>query len=53
MIITVEELKKYDDFSNFDDEQLAMMCEGIEYFITKYTNNNFVVKKHNGTHNGA
>lgn len=44
MIITVEELKKYDDFSNFDDEQLAMMCEGIEDFIRQYTNNNFIVK---------
>ena len=44
MIITVEELKKYDDLSNVADEQLEMMCEGIEDFIRQYTNNNFTVK---------
>ena len=43
MIITVEELKKYDDLSNVADEQLEMMCEVIEDFIRQYTNNNFTV----------
>ena len=44
MIITIEELKKVSDLSNIPDEQLTMMCEGIENFIRQYTNNNFIVK---------
>ena len=44
MIITVEELKAVSELSSIPDEQLAMMCEGIEDFIRQYTNNNFIVK---------
>ena len=44
MIITVEELKAVSGLSNIPDEQLEMMCEGIEDFIRQYTNNNFIVK---------
>lgn len=44
MIITVEELKQVSELSNIPDEQLALMCEGIEDFIRQYTNNNFIVK---------
>lgn len=44
MIITIEELKKVSDLSNIPDEQLTLMCEGIEDFIRQYTNNNFTVK---------
>lgn len=44
MIITVEELKKVSELSNIPDEQLAVMCEGIEDFIRQYTNNNFIIK---------
>ena len=44
MIITVEELKNVSELSNIPDEQLTVMCEGIEDFIRQYTNNNFIVK---------
>ena len=44
MIITVEELKKVSELSSIPDEQLELMCEGIEDFIRQYTNNNFIVK---------
>ena len=44
MIITVEELKAVSELSSIPDEQLAVMCEGIEDFIRQYTNNNFIVK---------
>ena len=44
MIITVEELKQVSELSNIPDEQLTLMCEGIEDFIRQYTNNNFIVK---------
>ena len=44
MIITVEELKQVSELSNIQDEQLTVMCEGIEDFIRQYTNNNFIVK---------
>ena len=44
MIITVEELKKVSELSNIPDEQLTVMCEGIEDFIRQYTNNNFIAK---------
>ena len=44
MIITVEELKQVSELSNISDEQLTVMCEGIEDFIRQYTNNNFIVK---------
>ena len=44
MIITIEELKKVSELSNIPDEQLTVMCEGIEDFIRQYTNNNFIVK---------
>ena len=44
MIITVEELKKVSELSSIPDEQLAVMCEGIEDFIRQYTNNNFIIK---------
>ena len=44
MIITVEELKSVSELSNIPDEQLTVMCEGIEDFIRQYTNNNFIVK---------
>ena len=44
MIITVEELKQVGELSNIPDEQLTVMCEGIEDFIRQYTNNNFIVK---------
>ena len=44
MIITVEELRSVSELSNIPDEQLTVMCEGIEDFIRQYTNNNFIVK---------
>ena len=44
MIITVEELKAVSELSSIPDEQLTVMCEGIEDFIRQYTNNNFIVK---------
>ena len=44
MIITVEELKQVSELSNIPDEQLTVMCEGIEDFIRQYTNNNFIIK---------
>ena len=44
MIITVEELKTVSELSSIPDEQLTVMCEGIEDFIRQYTNNNFIVK---------
>ena len=44
MIITVEELKTVSELSSIPDEQLTVMCEGIEDFIRQYTNNNFTVK---------
>ena len=44
MIITVEELKQVSELSSISDEQLTVMCEGIEDFIRQYTNNNFIVK---------
>lgn len=44
MIITIEELKQVSELSGIPDEQLTVMCEGIEDFIRQYTNNNFIVK---------
>ena len=44
MIITVDELKKVSYLSNINDEQLEVMCDGIEDFIRQYTNNNFTIK---------
>ena len=44
MIITIEELKQVSELSNIPDEQLTVMCEGIEDFIRQYTNNNFIIK---------
>ena len=44
MIITVEEVKVVSELSSIPDEQLELMCEGIEDFIRQYTNNNFIVK---------
>ena len=44
MIITVEELKNFSELSSIPDEQLTLMCEGVEDFIRQYTNNNFTVK---------
>lgn len=44
MIITVEELKQVSELSSISDEQLTVMCEGIEDFIRQYTNNNFIIK---------
>ena len=44
MIISIDELKSYNDLSNIPDAELTTMAEGIEDFITKYTNNSFVVR---------
>ena len=44
MIITIEELKEVSELSSIPDEQLTVMCEGIEDFIRQYTNNNFIIK---------
>ena len=44
MIITVEELKAVSELSSIPDEQLTVMCEGIEDFIRGYTNNSFTVR---------
>ena len=44
MIITVEELKNFSELSSIPDEQLTLMCDGVEDFIRQYTNNNFTVK---------
>lgn len=44
MIITVEELKQVSELSSISDEQLTVMCNGVEDFIRQYTNNNFIVK---------
>ena len=35
MIITVEELRSVSELSNIPDEQVTVMCEGIEDFIRK------------------
>ena len=42
MIVTLEDLKGVSELSNIPDDQLIMMCEGIEDFIRQYTNNNFI-----------
>ena len=42
MILTLEELKCVNELSSISDEQLILMCEGIEDFIRQYTNNNFI-----------
>ena len=42
MIVTLEDLKGVSELSNIPDEQLIIMCEGIEDFIRQYTNNNFI-----------
>lgn len=42
MILTLEELKCVSELSTISDEQLTIMCEGIEDFIRQYTNNNFI-----------
>ena len=44
MIVSVDELKVVSELSNIPDDQLTMMCEGIEDFIRNYTNNNFTNK---------
>lgn len=44
MIVTIEELKNVGELSNITDEQLTIMCEGVEDFIRQYTNNNFINK---------
>lgn len=41
MIVTVEDLKKVSGLSDMPDDQLTMLCDGIEDFIRRYTNNNF------------
>lgn len=41
MIVTVEDLKKVSGLSDISNEQLKMLCDGIEDFIRQYTNNNF------------
>ena len=41
MIISIEELKKYNEFANKSDEELTIMQDSIEELIRKYTNNNF------------
>lgn len=44
MIITIEELRSIIDLSSISDEEVAVMCNGVEDFIRQYTNNNFIVK---------
>lgn len=44
MIISIEELRLINELSTLSDIQLEMMVEGIEDFIRKYTNNNFINK---------
>ena len=44
MILTIEELKAISELSNIPDEQLTLMCEGVEDFIRRYTHNNFINK---------
>lgn len=41
MILTIEEMRSVNEFSNLTDEQLTVMCAGIEDFIRQYTNNTF------------
>ena len=42
MIVSIEELQKISELSNIPAEQLQAMCDGIEDFIRRYTNNNFI-----------
>ena len=44
MIISIEELRLVKELSTLSDIQLEMMSRGIEDFIRKYTNNNFINK---------
>lgn len=44
MIISIEELRLINELSTLSDIQLEMMSKGIEDFIRKYTNNNFINK---------
>ena len=45
MIITVEEVKKeVSELLTTPDEEVTVMCDGIENFIREYTNNNFTIK---------
>ena len=44
MIISIEELRLVKELSTLSDIQLEMMSKGIEDFIRKYTNNNFINK---------
>ena len=41
MILSLEELRGVNEFSEIPDNQLITMCEGIEDFIRQYTNNSF------------
>lgn len=41
MIISIEELKTYNEFTNKSDEELTIMLNSIEELVRKYTNNNF------------
>lgn len=41
MIIGVEELKKYIDFKDLNDDKVKMQLESIESLIRSYTHNNF------------
>ena len=41
MIISVENLKKYDEFKNANNDELQLQLDSIESLIRSYTNNNF------------
>lgn len=44
MILTNDELLRVNQTLNVDMNTLKYLCEGLEDFIRKYTNNNFTVK---------
>ena len=45
MIITVDEVRKeVSELLTTPDEEVTLMCDGIENLIREYTNNNFTIK---------
>lgn len=45
MIISVDEIKTYDEFTDIPDSTLKMMLDSMETLVRKYTNNNFQNRK--------
>lgn len=41
MIISIDELKTYNEFANKSNDELTIMQDSVEELVRKYTNNNF------------